>query len=268
MKPFLRWAGGKHSQLNQILPRLPKGDRLFEPFVGAGSVFMNADFKDVLLNDVNPDLINLYNVIRHHGMRFIDECEKLQEWVNSEENYNRIRERFNTREYTPYSMAAFYLVMNKTGFNGLSRYNQSGEFNVPWGKREQVGFPRAELEEFLDAGFNMQLFTTDFAKMMNLARAGDVVFCDPPYHPKPGKDGFTTYSGKKFELADQKRLVDAAVMLKARGVPTVITNSGVPIIIDMYQKAGFDVQPLYARRSISSKAETRETAEDIIAILK
>lgn len=268
MKPFLKWAGGKHSQLNQILPYIPKGDRLFEPFVGAGSIFMNAGFQDVLLNDVNPDLTNLYNVLRHRGHRFIDECERLHKYVNCRANYDKVRERMNTREFQPYSMAAFFLILNRTGFNGMCRYNRDREFNVPWGKDPEPYFPRAEMEEFLDANFNMQLFTTDFAKMMNLARAGDVVFCDPPYHPMPGKDGFTTYSGKKFELADQKRLVDKAVELQKRGVPTVITNSNAPIIHKMYLDAGFRIYPLNARRSVSAKAETRGTVEDILAVLK
>lgn len=268
MKPFLKWAGGKYSQLDQILHHLPKGERLFEPFVGAGSVFLNAGFKDVVLNDVNPDLINLYNILKHQGQRLLDEAERLCRWVNSEERYYALQDRFNTREYTDYSMAAFFLILNRTGFNGLCRYNQNRQFNVPWGKKTQAYFPREELEQYLNAGFNPQLFCTDFATVMNLARSGDVIFCDPPYHPMPGKDGFTTYSGKKFDLNDQKRLVDTAVELRKRNVPTVITNSSAPIIIDMYKKAGFEIHPLVARRSISAGADQRGEAKDIIAILK
>ncbi len=268
MKPFLRWAGGKYEQLAQILPYIPAGNRLIEPFVGAGSVFMNAGFKENLINDLNPDLTNLYNVIKHHGHHFIDEAERLHNYVDCQERYYKVLDRLNTREYTPYSMAAFFLVLNRTGFNGLCRYNQNREFNIPWGKTANPYFPRKELEEYVDAGFNPQLFTTDFATVMNLARTGDVVFCDPPYHPMPGKDGFTTYSGKKFDLNDQTRLMDTAVALHKRGVSTVITNSGSPIITAMYLKAGFDVYPLKARRSISAKGESRGQVEDIIAVLK
>lgn len=268
MKPFLKWAGGKHSQINQIVHHLPKGERLIEPFVGAGSVFMNSGFQDVVLNDVNPDLINLYSILKHQGQRLLDEAERLCKWVNSEERYYAVLDRFNTREYTHYSMAAFFLVLNRTCFNGLCRYNQQRQFNVPWGKKEQCYFPRAELEEYLASGFNPQLFCTDFATIFGLCRSGDVIFCDPPYHPLPGKDGFTTYSGKKFDLNDQKRLVDMAIMAKGRGVPTVITNSAAPIIIDMYQKAGFTIHELTARRSISAGGDQRGEVKDIIAVLK
>lgn len=269
MKPFLKWAGGKHSQLLQILPLIPRGNRLIEPFVGAGSIFMNAGFQDVIINDLNPDLINLYKVLKHNGPKLIHEAGLLNQWCNSEERFNRIRERFNTREYTEYSQAAFFLVMNRTGYNGMCRYNQAREFNVPWGKDEVTYFPKDELEAFLAAQFHITALSTDFERCMGFAREGDVIFCDPPYQPMPGKDGFTTYTGKKFGIGDQKRLIAAAVRAKNMyGVPTVITNSGAPIMYDLYSQAGFHIYPLSARRSVSAKAESRGTVQDIIAVLR
>lgn len=268
MKPFLKWAGGKHSQLTQIESHLPRGRRLFEPFVGAGSVFMNMGFEENFINDVNPDLINLYSVLRHDGERLLREAKQLHEWCTSEDNYYRIRDRFNTREYSAYSMAAFFLVLNRTGFNGMCRYSADRNFNVPWGKNPTPYFPEEELRAYLDAGFSNQMFCTDFASMMSLARSGDVIFCDPPYHPMPGKQGFTTYSGATFGLGDQKRLVAMAVEAKKRGVPTVITNSAAPVIIDLYKANGFEIHPLLARRSVAASGESRGTIKDIIAILK
>lgn len=266
MKPFLKWAGGKYSQLDQILPLIPKAERLIEPFVGAGSVFLNAGVKEVLINDLNPDLINLYNVLRHHGSNFIDEVEVLCNAITSEKMYNSLRDRFNTREYSAYSMAAFFLALNRTGYNGMCRYNEERYFNIPWGKKA-AAFPRDELEAFVSAGFKLNTFSTDFASVMALSRSGDVIFCDPPYQPMPGKDGFTTYSGKKFEFEDQIRLAEIAVQVKQRGVTTVITNSSAPKLIDLYNKHGFRILPLKARRSIAAKAESRGEVEDIIAIL-
>ncbi|XAG95378.1 DNA methyltransferase [Erwinia phage MIF8] len=267
MKSFLTWPGGKFTQLAQILPVLPKAERLIEPFVGGGSVFLNAGIQSVMINDVNPDLTNLYNVIKHHGTKFIDDAEMLCKAITSKTMYDSLRERFNTREYSNYSMAVFFLVLNRTCFNGMCRYIQSREFNVPWGKDPEVYFPRAELESFMASVHKLEIFSTDFASVMMLARAGDVVFCDPPYEPMPGKEGFTTYSGKKFTFADQVRLVEAAVKIKPRGVSTVITNSSAPSIIKLYEDNGFKIQPLIARRSVAAKAESRGNVEDIIAIL-
>lgn len=268
MKPFLKWAGGKHSQLPVILHHLPKGKRLIEPFVGAGSVFMNAGFEENLINDVNPDLINLYNVLNHQGHRLIDEAEQLCKWVDCEENYYRVQDRLNSEGYTAYSEAAFFLVINRTCFNGLCRYNNDRLFNVPWGKKTQPYFPRAELEEYVNAGLRPKTFCVDFATHMALAQEGDVIFCDPPYEPMPGKKGFTTYSGKTFGFGDQKRLVTMALEARKKGVPTVITNSSAPRIIDLYESSGFTITELPARRAISAKSDSRETVNDIIAVLK
>lgn len=268
MKPWLRWAGGKHSQLPLILNALPKGNRLFEPFVGAGSVFMNAGFSENSINDVNPDLINLYNILRHQGQRLLDEAEQLHAWVTTRENYYRVQDRLNSFDYSSYSKAAFFLVLNRTCFNGLCRYNREGLFNVPWGKKPKTYFPRAEIEAYLEADLKPTTWNLDFTKHMAMAQEGDVIFCDPPYEPMPGKQGFTTYSGSTFDFAAQLRLVDAALKAKNKGVPTVITNSSAPKIIELYQNAGFTLTELPARRAISASADRRETLNDIIAVLK
>ena len=61
-RAFLKWAGGKYSLVENINAKLPSGNRLIEPFVGAGSVFLNTDFKRYLLNDINElDKIDLRN---------------------------------------------------------------------------------------------------------------------------------------------------------------------------------------------------------------
>lgn len=254
--------------MDTIIEHLPQGKRLIEPFVGAGSVFMNTGFDSVVINDINPDLVNLYSTLKYNSAQFIAEAELLCNSCTTLERYNAIRERFNTREYSPYSMAVFFLVLNRASFNGLCRYNRDKEFNVPWGKNPKPYFPRKELEEYCMSTRSVDILCADFTKVMALSRAGDVIFADPPYQPMPGKQGFTTYSGTSFGLGDQKRLVEAALKAKARGVPTVITNSAAPLIIDLYTKAGFTIHTLKARRSISASQDSREVVSDIIAILK
>jgi len=71
IKPFLKWPGRKFAILHQILPHLTPGDRLLEPFVGSGSVFLNSNYSKYVLADNNPDLINLYNILRKKGHYFI-----------------------------------------------------------------------------------------------------------------------------------------------------------------------------------------------------
>src|SRR5699024_8884540 len=76
-RPFLKWAGGKYRLLDRLLPSIPAGARLVEPFVGSGAVFLNAGFTSYLLCDLNADLIGLYRTLRRDGERFIAEARAL-----------------------------------------------------------------------------------------------------------------------------------------------------------------------------------------------
>jgi DNA adenine methylase Dam len=73
-RAFLKWAGGKYSLVDDIRRHLPEGDTLIEPFVGAGSVFLNTDYDHYILADINPDLINLYNIIKQTPSRFVTDA--------------------------------------------------------------------------------------------------------------------------------------------------------------------------------------------------
>ena len=80
-RAFLKWAGGKYSLVEDISARLDvaskHADTLVEPFVGAGSVFLNTHFKHYILNDINADLINLYNELKNSPDEFISDAKKL-----------------------------------------------------------------------------------------------------------------------------------------------------------------------------------------------
>lgn len=267
MKPFLKWAGGKYRQMPQIQPYLV-GNRLIEPFVGAGSVFLNAGFDKVIINDVNPHLTYLYHALTHNGSYVLNKAKYLAEWCNSEARFNKLRAEFNSDKYSVVSKAIFFLVLNRTGFNGMCRFNRKGEFNVPWGQEEKPYFPEAEILEFINSGLVPRITNTDFSTVMDTAEEGDIIFCDPPYEPMPKNVGFTNYSGRSFKWGDQKRLAMKAKELQSLGVRTVITNSSAPRIVELYEHLGFDLFDLSARRSIAADASSRGQVKDIIAVLK
>ncbi|HCB3859162.1 TPA: hypothetical protein MYW20_004447, partial [Escherichia coli] len=85
--------------------------------------------------------------------------------------------------------------------------------------------------------------------------------------PLPNTEGFTNYSGHDFKFEEQKRLVSLLTDAHRRGAKVLITNSGAPNIRELYQDSGFRVEPLFARRSVSCKGDTRGVAHDVIAIL-
>ncbi|EGU6933370.1 Dam family site-specific DNA-(adenine-N6)-methyltransferase, partial [Escherichia coli] len=266
-RSIFKWAGGKFGVLEQIFRYLPEGKRLIEPFVGGGAVFMNAGYQENLLNDVNADLINFYKTLQREAHSLITLAHRFFQDYNTQEGYLAVRNAFNKQVYDDLHRAAAFLFLNRHCFNGLTRYNQAGEFNVGYGKYKTPYFPLQEMEAFLGAEGRSEFVCGDFAAVIEAAGEGDVIFCDPPYEPLPNTEGFTNYSGHDFKFEEQKRLASLLTDAHRRGAKVLITNSGAPNIRELYQDSGFRVEPLFARRSVSCKGDTRGVAHDVMAIL-
>ncbi|HFX5974783.1 TPA: Dam family site-specific DNA-(adenine-N6)-methyltransferase, partial [Escherichia coli] len=256
-RSIFKWAGGKFGVLEQIFRYLPEGKRLIEPFVGGGAVFMNAGYQENLLNDVNADLINFYKTLQREAHSLITLAHRFFQDYNTQEGYLAVRNAFNKQVYDDLHRAAAFLFLNRHCFNGLTRYNQAGEFNVGYGKYKTPYFPLQEMEAFLGAKGRSEFVCGDFAAVIEAAGEGDVIFCDPPYEPLPNTEGFTNYSGHDFKFEEQKRLASLLTDAHRRGAKVLITNSGAPNIRELYQDSGFRVEPLFARRSVSCKGDTR-----------
>nr|WP_277607190.1 Dam family site-specific DNA-(adenine-N6)-methyltransferase [Escherichia coli] len=266
-RSIFKWAGGKFGVLEQIFRYLPEGKRLIEPFVGGGAVFMNAGYQENLLNDVNADLINFYKTLQREAHSLITLAHRFFLDYNTQEGFLAVRNAFNKQVYDDLHRAAAFLFLNRHCFNGLTRYNQAGEFNVGYGKYKTPYFPLQEMEAFLGAEGRSEFVCGDFAAVIEAAGEGDVIFCDPPYEPLPNTEGFTNYSGHDFKFEEQKRLVSLLTDAHRRGAKVLITNSGAPNIRELYHDNGFRVEPLFARRSVSCKGDSRGVAHDILGIL-
>jgi len=267
-RPFLKWAGGKFSQLADLEQYIPAGKRLIEPFVGGGSVFMNSTkHVDFLMADVNPDLINLYQMLSVVPEDVVREAKLMFGCLNTPDGYSAIRDEFNAQRQSGPERAAAFLYLNRHCFNGLIRYNQAGNFNVGWGKYKAPYFPEEEIDAFAEMSHKCVFMNSGFERTLSLAGTGDVVYCDPPYEPLPGTAGFTSYAAGGFNWDDQVRLAECCVAAHQRGARIVISNSAAPRIIGLYQQHGFSLSRVKARRAISSKGLTREIVTDILAIL-
>ncbi|HCM6306218.1 TPA: Dam family site-specific DNA-(adenine-N6)-methyltransferase [Salmonella enterica subsp. enterica serovar 6,14:y:1,7] len=267
-RPFLKWAGGKYSLLPELDRLIPAGKRLIEPFVGGGSVFLNSDKHErFLLADINADLINLYQMLAVVPDSVIAEAMKAFRHLNDAENYTVIREAFNAQKLNATERAAAFLYLNRHCFNGLMRYNLDGFFNVGWGKYKAPYFPEEEIRAFRLKSHACVFMTAGFERTLRLAGDGDVVYCDPPYEPMPGTAGFTSYASGGFSWDSQVALAESCVAAHQRGAKVFISNSTAPRVIELYEQHGFTLHRVNARRSISSKGSTRETANDIVASL-
>jgi DNA adenine methylase Dam len=267
-RPFLKWAGGKYSLLSELDKHIPAGLRLIEPFVGGGSVFLNSDkHAAFLLADVNTDLINLYQMLAVAPEAVAREAQLMFGVMNNAAGFTAIREEFNSQRMGGTERAAAFLYLNRHCFNGLTRYNRDNQFNVGFGKYLSPYFPEEEIETFASMAHNCVFMNAGFRRTIALAGEGDVIYCDPPYEPLPGTSGFTSYAAGGFDWEDQKALAECCVTAHQRGARVVISNSTAPKVIELYEQHGFDLNHVNGRRSISSKGSTRESAQDVLAIL-
>jgi len=269
MRSALKWAGGKKKVINDIASLLPtKGKRrLVEPFVGGGSVFLNFEFKEYLLIDMNQDLISLFNLIKNQPDRFIADSAKFFNGENNQpEKYYEFRNQFN-QSTDPYERSLLFLYLNRHGYNGLCRYNKSGGYNVPFGRYKHPYFPQKELEFFSEKAQKATFIQGDFETAFSQLRADDVVYCDPPYSPINRTSNFTAYAGNSFTDEDQLRLVNCAEKARSKKIPTLISNHYVDFTRELYKDANkkklFQVQ-----RSISQKGKGRIKVKEILALYK
>jgi DNA adenine methylase len=264
-KPFLKWAGGKHKLVEVLAKSLADGDRLVEPFVGSGAVFMGTNYKQYLLCDTNADLIGLFNNLKNNTDKLVKETQGFFSGkYKNEEAFYELREKFNKLEANDITKSALFVYLNKHAFNGLCRYNSKGFFNVPFGRYTNPKLPINEMLLFAEKAQIAEFKCLDFVETFKLINKGDVVYCDPPYVPLSATSSFTTYAKGDFKLDEQQGLADEANKAKKEGIRVVISNHDLEITREMYKNA--DITDIDVRRNISSKASTRGKVKEIIAI--
>lgn len=267
-RAFLKWAGGKYSLIEEINKLLPDGDRLIEPFVGAGSVFLNTDYDEYLLNDINKDLINLYQAIQKKPQSFIEDAKAFfTEQCNQAEAYYHLRSEFNA-SVDSYYRSLLFLYMNRHGYNGLCRYNKSGGYNVPFGKYKKPYFPEAEIEFFAEKAQKAIFICEGYRQTFARVQKNDVIYCDPPYVPLSKTASFTSYAGNGFGLDEQADLANAAEETVADKKATVlISNHNTIWTRKIYQGAN-KRKAIQVARTISQKGSNRKKVGELLALYK
>jgi DNA adenine methylase len=275
-KPFLKWAGNKFRVLPHLIPHIGDPKRYIEPFGGSLSVALNISADEYILNDINKDLYCLYTNV---DKEFVSECRELfTDENNTRERYLELRKEFNS-EQDCRKRAKLFLYLNKHAFNGLSRYNSKGEYNVPYGKenkdsktgrivKTKAHFPEQELNYFRDVFSNrkVEFFNTSFSDeaLYKNVSSGDVVYFDPPYIPVSDTAYFTDYAKEGFTYDQQIQLAELAESLCNRGAKVIVSNHNTPVSRELYKKA--QIYPIEVGRSISAKGSSRKKASELIAV--
>jgi DNA adenine methylase len=291
VRPFLKWAGGKRQLLRELRRFVPESFEAYhEPFLGSGALFFDLwrygrlEGHDAHLGDANPDLVGVYRAIARDVEAVIGELRQLAEAHEDvgAEAYYRVRDDcFNPERRLrlsssppsyPARLAAMFIYLNRTGYNGLFRLNASGDFNVPVGRYTA---PRICDEETLRAAAavlrspSVTVHQRSFAEVGAAARPGDLVYFDPPYAPLSATSRFTAYTPGSFSDEDQEALQQLAVTLADRGCSVVVSNSTARVVTDLYKapearRAGLRAYRIPARRAINSKGSKRGAIEEYI----
>lgn len=264
LRPILKWAGGKSGVLPELISHFPtRFERYHESFVGAAATFLALrDGIPASLNDSNPDLIELYGVVRDHPKELSESLVRLSERY-SETFYYELRSQVPSE---PVARVARTIFLNKCGFNGLYRLNSQGGFNVPFGKRPSCPslYDPENLMRVSQRLSTVVLTIGDFESAISKAGRGDFVYCDPPYEPLSRTAAFTSYTASGFSQRDQMRLQTVCESAVERGAMVAISNSAAPFILDLYKH--WDVRTIRARRAINSKGSARGEIEEVVAV--
>ncbi|EHD23624.1 MULTISPECIES: Dam family site-specific DNA-(adenine-N6)-methyltransferase [Brenneria] len=271
IRPFIKWAGGKTRVLPDLLPLLPKGDRLFEPFVGGASVFLNTDYPRYVLADINADLINTYRMAKGATQAFISTAKELFKNGNSKSEFYRNRDKFNAISDDEHMLkAALFLYLNRHCFNGICRYNASGFFNVPFGSYKKPYFPEAEIRLFAEKANDTTtcFIAADFRKVLAAKAINErsVIYCDPPYLPVSDTANFTQYHHRAFTVESHRALAKYLRIVRYEtGAAVVISNSDTPATREIYQNYKF--YEIGVSRSLGAAAVSRKKAGELIGVL-
>lgn len=263
-KPFVKWAGGKRQLLTEILKHVPPACETYhEPFVGGGALFFALSpgrvFTKAFLSDSNERLVRCYKGIKNNVG---DVITLLKDFKGSRSFYMKMRDRDIDRE-SDEEVAAWFIFMNKKGFNGLYRVNSKNRFNVPFGDNKNAQIcDEDNLMACHHALAHAEIHREDFASVRERAKPGDFVYFDPPYKRVSATSYFTSYTPKGFTEQDQERLRDVALDLKARGVRVLLSNSWTAK--SLYEGRKFDVSDVLAARAVNSRADRRGKITELL----
>lgn len=264
--PFLKWAGGKRRLLKQYAPYFPERttiNRYYEPFIGSAAVFFHLQPVRACLADVNRNLVEIYRVVQQD----VEELIQVLQIHRNERNYYYQVRGLDPAGLSAVERAGRLIFLNRTCYNGLYRENRSGQFNVPFGR--YVNPTICDEERLRRASLALQgveLVVDDFARVVAPAGPGDFVYFDPPYAPLSATSNFTSYNRHGFDHDDQRRLARAIEQLTGQGVRVMLSNSSAPLIYELYDRPGFRLVPVQARRNINSKAEKRGPVKELMIL--
>ncbi len=282
VKPFIKWVGGKTQLLGEIRKYYPERiEKYCEPFVGGGAVLFDvlSSFRPskVLINDINPELINTYRYVKDNTQELIERLRVLEDEYYSLEDkkacYLRMRTRFNSliaSKIDSLEKAALFIALNKTCFNGLYRVNAEGLFNVPYNNaRHPLICDEENIRACGELLKNSIITNGDYSETASFIDESTFMYVDPPYRPLSASSSFTSYNESGFTDENQIELGEFLLRMKHKGAMVLLSNSdpkntdaGDDFFDNLYKE--FYIERVFGNRMINSKGIGRGAVKELL----
>ena len=261
LKPFIRWPGGKRWLINRypglILP--PVDGTYFEPFLGSAAMFASVYPRHSILSDLNKELISTFIALRDH-QKAVEDMLKIHQRHHCEAYYYTMR---SATHLSGPEVAARFLYLNRTCFNGIYRVNRKGQFNVPMGSRQNIHRSDDDFTAWSSALKTCELLTGDFEASIKMASTGDVIYADPPYSVRHNLNAFRKYNESLFSWEDQERLAHVLTEAAVKGVQVVISNANHPTVSELYPEL-FSRCEITRNSSIAASSAKRGAYDELL----
>jgi DNA adenine methylase len=262
--PFVKWAGGKRSIIAELIKRLPsKMGNYYESFMGGAALYfeIQESLTQAFLSDSNLDLAITFKVVKKNPEALIAKLEE-HSLKDSVEYYYTVRKQHIQQD--PVDIAARFIYLNKTCYNGLFRVNSKGEFNVPRGQLGKGAYV-VQRENILACSEALKKAIIEYHEFdeIELPKAGDFAYFDPPYHPAVS-NGFTKYTKLDFSEKDQERLRNFALQLSKSGVNVMLSNSDTAFIRSLYSSSVWNIDTVQAPRMVNCKSNGRGLVNELV----
>lgn len=256
MNPVLKYRGGKSREIPRFLQYIPDDfNRYIEPFFGGGAVYFYLEPDNAILNDINERLMTFYEQLKSQYPLMRQQLDAIQKEYEAnqaaykkdkakspdervpnanEELYYRMRDLFNHPDDT-FLDGVLYFFINKTAYSGMIRYNNSGEYNVPFGRYPNLN-TRLITPQHSELLQGAELFNLDYRQIFDMAQEDDFIFLDPPYDCV-----FNDYGNidmmNGFDETEHRRLADDFRNLQCRALMVI---GKTPLTEELYGEYIFD----------------------------
>lgn len=263
MRTFTRRPGNKTNHLKHIIPLIPQfTGTYYEPFLGTGAVYLKLLPKKAVLNDLNKDTVNIWNLVKRNPKYIIDQKDKFKKIFLHLSNEDKLKLCKNILSkmdtYTGDRRTVIYLLMVYCSFSGCilvnNKYSISGLYGCFFIKRNFYVLTEAyndnlfELQKILK---NVKIENKDYAKVLVNTKKGDFVFLDPPYI----EDFKYAFNYNKDEYFDPRILKKEVEKLDKKEVKWMMTQIDTKQVRELFKKYKFTE---YINKSNFNSATTQK----------